>query len=72
MIQIKQEALQLITGGVHPHLFVSALGTIGVAASFYLLQKNGVSFTHIMCHLGCATSGGISCVCAFSSSISTD
>lgn len=66
MIELKQETLSVITGGVHPHLFISTLGTIGVLTSLYLLQKNDISFMKVMCYVGCATSGGVSCLCTFS------
>lgn len=68
MIELKKiNDLQAIAGsGVHPHLFISALGTIGVLASLYVLQKNGGNFTQIMCHIGCLSSGGVSCICVYS------
>lgn len=71
MIEIKQNVLQSITGGaIHPHLMISALGTIGVLASLYLLQKKGADLTQILCHLGCAASGGVNCICILGSSSS--
>lgn len=60
--------LQSVTGGLHPHLTITALATVGVLASLYVLQKNGVSFTQMICHLGCAASNGINCICIFGSS----
>lgn len=69
MLELKQiNDLKIVAAGTfHPHLFTSALGTIGVLASLYLLQKNEVSFTQIMCQVGCAASGGIGCLCVYSS-----
>ena len=74
MLELKQinELQTVAAGALYPHLFTSALGTIGVLASLYVLQKNGVSFTQIMCHVGCAASGGIGCLCVYSTNGKND